>query len=113
MIAIRAARPEDAAAIAAIYAPYVLTGTVSFESDAPDARQMRTRMAAQSAAYAAAQNPVAAPPADAEAAASNVVEAAVEASNATVPTTGVAEGRTNELPLEDDVPPAPTPGNTQ
>ncbi|MEG3125225.1 GNAT family N-acetyltransferase [Sphingomonas sp. GB1N7] len=51
MIAIRAARPEDAAAIAAIYAPYVLTGTVSFESDAPDARQMRTRMAASDGLY--------------------------------------------------------------
>jgi penicillin-binding protein 2 len=62
---------------------------------------IRTRMAAQSAAYEAAHNPVAAPPADAEAAASNVVEAAVEASNATVPTTGIAEGRTPELPTED------------
>ena len=46
MIGIRAATPEDAAAIAAIYGPHVLTGTVSFETDPPDARQMRTRMAA-------------------------------------------------------------------
>lgn len=46
MIDIRPAAPEDAAAIAAIYAPFVLGGTVSFESEAPDARQMRTRMAA-------------------------------------------------------------------
>lgn len=51
MIAIRAARPDDAAAIAAIYAPYVLSGTVSFETDAPDARQMRTRMAAFDGLY--------------------------------------------------------------
>ena len=51
MIAIRAARPEDAAAIAAIYAPYVETGTVSFELDPPDARAMRTRMAASGGLY--------------------------------------------------------------
>jgi phosphinothricin acetyltransferase len=50
-IAIRAARPEDAAAIAAIYAPYVLSGTVSFENEAPDTRQMRTRMAASDGLY--------------------------------------------------------------
>lgn len=51
MIVIRAARPDDAAAIAAIYAPYVLGGTVSFETDAPDARQMRTRMLASNGLY--------------------------------------------------------------
>lgn len=51
MIAIRPARPEDAAAIAAIYAPYVLSGTVSFETDAPDARGMRARMAASDGLY--------------------------------------------------------------
>lgn len=51
MIAIRAAQPDDAAAIAAIYAPYVLGGTVSFETDAPDARQMRARMAAGNGLY--------------------------------------------------------------
>ncbi|NML06932.1 GNAT family N-acetyltransferase [Sphingomonas sp. G-3-2-10] len=51
MIAIRAATPDDAAAIAAIYAPHVLTGTVSFETDPPDARQMRTRMAASEGLY--------------------------------------------------------------
>jgi L-amino acid N-acyltransferase YncA len=50
-IAIRAAGPEDAAAIAAIYAPYVLMGTVSFEFDPPDARQMRTRMEASGGLY--------------------------------------------------------------
>lgn len=51
MIAIRAAQPADAAAIAAIYAPFVLSGTVSFESDAPDARAMRSRMAAADGFY--------------------------------------------------------------
>ena len=51
MIGIRAATPEDAGAIAAIYAPHVLTGTVSFESDPPDARAMRSRMAAGDGLY--------------------------------------------------------------
>ncbi len=51
MIAIRPARPEDAAAIAAIYAPYVLGGTVSFETEAPDARAIRGRMAASDGLY--------------------------------------------------------------
>jgi phosphinothricin acetyltransferase len=44
MIAIRSARPEDATAIAAIYAPYVLTGTATFELEPPDARAMRRRI---------------------------------------------------------------------
>jgi L-amino acid N-acyltransferase YncA len=43
-IAIRAATADDAGAIAAIYAPYVLQGTVSFESEAPDAATMRARI---------------------------------------------------------------------
>jgi phosphinothricin acetyltransferase len=51
MIAIRAATPDDAATIAAIYAPYVLAGTVSFESEAPDAGQMRQRIAASDGLY--------------------------------------------------------------
>ena len=51
MIALRPARPEDAAAIAAIYAPYVLSGTVSFENEAPDTRAMRGRMAASEGFY--------------------------------------------------------------
>ncbi len=51
MIAIRAATPADAGAIAAIYAPYVIGGTVSFETDAPDARMMRTRMASSDGRY--------------------------------------------------------------
>lgn len=44
MIELRAATADDAAAIAAIYAPYVATSAVSFESAAPNARQMRTRI---------------------------------------------------------------------
>ena len=41
---IRAASPADAEAIAAIYAPHVLAGHVSFEEDAPDAAEMARRM---------------------------------------------------------------------
>jgi L-amino acid N-acyltransferase YncA len=51
VIAIRAAEPSDAAAIAAIYAPQVLTGTATFEIEPPDARAMRTRMAASDGLY--------------------------------------------------------------
>ncbi len=51
MIAIRAARPDDGAAIAAIYAPHVLSGTVSFETEAPDTQAMRRRMAASGGLY--------------------------------------------------------------
>lgn len=51
MIAIRAARPDDAASIAAIYAPHVLVGTSSFEVEAPDTRAMKTRMAASDGLY--------------------------------------------------------------
>jgi phosphinothricin acetyltransferase len=51
VIAIRAAEPTDAAAIAAIYAPHVLSGTASFEIEPPDARMMRTRMAASEGLY--------------------------------------------------------------
>ena len=47
MIAIRAATPEDAGAIAAIYAPHVLTGTASFEIEPPEKAEMRKRMAAR------------------------------------------------------------------
>ena len=50
-ITIRPATAADAAAIAAIYAPYVLSGTVSFENEAPDTRQIRTRMAASDGLY--------------------------------------------------------------
>ncbi|MEG3083120.1 N-acetyltransferase family protein [Sphingomonas sp. PB2P12] len=50
-IVIRAARLADAASIAAIYAPHVLVGTVSFETEAPDAEEMRARMAASDGLY--------------------------------------------------------------
>lgn len=43
---IRAATPDDASAIAGIYAPYVATNAVSFEDNAPSARAMRSRMEA-------------------------------------------------------------------
>jgi phosphinothricin acetyltransferase len=42
---IRPARLGDAAAIAAVYAPHVLTGTASFETEAPSAAEMAARMA--------------------------------------------------------------------
>lgn len=44
-IGIRAARSDDADAIAAIYAGYVLRSTASFEIDPPDAEEMRLRHA--------------------------------------------------------------------
>lgn len=51
MIALRPARAEDAAAIAAIYAPYVVSGTVSFETEAPDTAAMGERMASSDGLY--------------------------------------------------------------
>jgi L-amino acid N-acyltransferase YncA len=48
---VRAARPADAAAIAAIYAPYVTGSVVSFETEAPDAAEMAWRMAADAGKY--------------------------------------------------------------
>jgi L-amino acid N-acyltransferase YncA len=44
-VIVRLARTEDAAAIAAIYAPYVTDSFVSFETDAPDEAEMRRRIA--------------------------------------------------------------------
>ena len=41
---IRAASPDDAAAIAAIYAPFVTGNVVSFETEAPDADEIARRM---------------------------------------------------------------------
>lgn len=41
---LRAASGEDAAAIAAIYAPFVTSSAVSFETEAPDAATMRQRI---------------------------------------------------------------------
>jgi phosphinothricin acetyltransferase len=43
-VIIRAATRDDAAAIAAIYAPQVLTGTASFETEAPSAADMAARI---------------------------------------------------------------------
>lgn len=44
MFEIRAATPDDAAAIANIYAPFVATNAVSFETEAPSTREMKTRI---------------------------------------------------------------------
>jgi L-amino acid N-acyltransferase YncA len=44
-IIIRPATPEDAPAIAAIYAHHVLTGTGTFEIDPPDVADIKARMA--------------------------------------------------------------------
>lgn len=43
---VRPARPDDAAAIAAIYAPHVTDGVISFELVAPDAAETARRMTA-------------------------------------------------------------------
>lgn len=43
---VRSATPEDAAACAAIYAPYVTDTAVSFETEPPDTAEMARRMAA-------------------------------------------------------------------
>lgn len=44
MIALRPATPDDAAAILGLYAPYVVTNAVSFESSPPDLPTMRARI---------------------------------------------------------------------
>jgi L-amino acid N-acyltransferase YncA len=41
---IRLARPDDAAALAAIYRPYVTEAVTSFEMEAPDAAEMARRL---------------------------------------------------------------------
>lgn len=43
---LRAATPDDSAAIADLYAPYVTGGVVSFETEPPDASAMRARIEA-------------------------------------------------------------------
>jgi L-amino acid N-acyltransferase YncA len=48
---IRAATSDDAAALAAIYAPYVTRSAVSFETEAPDAAAMRERIEAGGDVY--------------------------------------------------------------
>lgn len=46
MVELRAATPDDAEAVAAIYAPYVVTSAVSFETKTPSEKEMRSRIAA-------------------------------------------------------------------
>ena len=48
---IRAALASDAAACAAIYAPFVRDSWVSFETEVPDAAEMARRIAANSASH--------------------------------------------------------------
>lgn len=48
---LRPAGPDDAAAIAAIYAPFVEGSMISFELEPPDAAAMRDRIAAGGALY--------------------------------------------------------------
>ena len=48
---LRAATPDDAAAIAEIYAPFVTASVVSFETDPPDAAAIRARIEAGGALY--------------------------------------------------------------
>jgi phosphinothricin acetyltransferase len=50
-LSVRAATPDDAAAIAAIYAPYVDGSIVSFETEAPDEAAMRARIEAGGTLY--------------------------------------------------------------
>lgn len=50
-IVIRLARPDDAAALAAIYAPYVTETVISFETVPPDENEMATRLAKTLARY--------------------------------------------------------------
>lgn len=49
---IRTARSEDAAALAAIYAPFVTDTVVSFEFEAPSVEEFQRRIEATSAAFA-------------------------------------------------------------
>lgn len=51
MISLRPVTPEDAAALTAIYAPFVATNAVSFESTVPSADDMAARIVAGDALY--------------------------------------------------------------
>jgi L-amino acid N-acyltransferase YncA len=51
VIALRPANAADAEAIAAIYAPHVRSGTVSFETEAPDGATMAARMSSSDGLY--------------------------------------------------------------
>ena len=48
---IRLATADDAAAIASLYAPYVVETAVSFETEAPDVEEMRSRLCAGAGLY--------------------------------------------------------------
>ncbi len=48
---VRLANPDDAPAIASIYAPYVTASAVSFETEAPDEAEMRARLEAGGRLY--------------------------------------------------------------
>jgi phosphinothricin acetyltransferase len=50
-VRIRAATPDDAAALAEIYAPFVTGSHISFETEPPDSVEMRSRMEAGGALY--------------------------------------------------------------
>jgi len=52
MARVRPAKIEDAAACAAIYAPFVTDGAVSFETEAPGADEMAARIARYGASHA-------------------------------------------------------------
>jgi L-amino acid N-acyltransferase YncA len=51
MIELRSATPADAASIAGIYAPYVVTSIISFETEPPTPREMKARMASADDKY--------------------------------------------------------------
>ena len=51
-LAVRDAGPADAAACAAIYAPYVIGTTVTFETEPPDVTEMERRIAKAQARHA-------------------------------------------------------------
>jgi phosphinothricin acetyltransferase len=50
-VKLRRATADDAAAIASIYAPYVRASVVSFETEAPDEAEMKSRIAALGDSY--------------------------------------------------------------
>ncbi len=51
MISLRPVTPDDAASLAAIYAPFVATNAVSFENEVPTAKEMKARIVAGDSVY--------------------------------------------------------------
>lgn len=51
MISLRPVTPDDAAALAALYAPFVATNAVSFETTVPSAKEMKARITASDGHY--------------------------------------------------------------